>query len=348
MSISPVSNADWDVLLAANSALPSPGERLDVKKLAPLLWNKEGEPSRNTLRAWESDIAEFLIWLEGVTTAPESDPSARGAPAKGPGSSLKDQVPLRALATFLDALSGSVSDFPNGLADMLAAYRKYTSGQGNPLRTHSLNRRITTMAKLAVTAIRQGWAREMAPRPSAKIERSWGAATDERTLTPTEVKQLLSAPDKGTVRGKRDRALLLVLIETGFHRRQLRELNADQFSVPARTREGAKPTMRGYLRISREDGCGEAVPLSAACTRALSEYLGTGDAADGTDPPMPLFRSLDRRPEHRDERLTVDGIYALVVEYGKEIGLEVTPRLLRRTAQLNTARDIRKKGNQVI
>ena len=76
---------------------------------------------------------------------------------------------------------------------------------------------------------------------------------------------------------------------------------------------------------------------SARCTRALAQYIEASNvvehnAAETQDPAVPLFRSLDRRPRHKQERLTADGIYTLIVEYGNKIGVDVTPRLLRRTA----------------
>jgi hypothetical protein len=75
----------------------------------------------------------------------------------------------------------------------------------------------------------------------------------------------------------------------------------------------------------------QAVPLSRKAADSLAGYLTM--AGHGSDPTAPLFRNLDHRPGVRGGRLTPDGVYLVVREYGRTVGSErLTPQQLRRSA----------------
>jgi hypothetical protein len=45
-------HSDWQTRFGADGRLPYADGWLNVRKLAPMLWNKPGVPSPNTLRDW--------------------------------------------------------------------------------------------------------------------------------------------------------------------------------------------------------------------------------------------------------------------------------------------------------
>jgi integrase len=270
------------------------------------------------------------MWLERTTT---SDPSLpiRAAPARGPLSSVKGQIKIGTFAMFLNGVGGKIGTYPSGFPDIIQAFQS-DAQQDSALGERSLYRRITTITKLAGATVRHGWSGD-APPHFAPVQRSWKSAGKERLLTAPEIERLLLAPDD-SARGVRDAALLHLLLETGFHRAELCALNRDQFrALP----EPDSQNPQGALLSIADKGDTTSLKLTSNCARAVMRYLAsTEDPVPQSGKDVPLFRSLDRRPQHNEERLTVDGIYSLVVKYGKMVGLAVTPRLLRRTV---TVRD---------
>jgi integrase/recombinase XerC len=147
---------------------------------------------------------------------------------------------------------------------------------------------------------------------------------------------LLAAPDRSTLGGKRDAALLHVLAETGLHRAQLVALNVEHFDRTGNRLRVPPPQSSSYGSNAdeQEEQTAKPVwrPLSVTCVDLLGTYLDASGHGQ-QDPHAPLFRSLDHRFKHRGGRLKQDAVYKLVSEYGRQIKAAVSPRTLRRTAQ---------------
>ena len=113
--------------------------------------------------------------------------------------------------------------------------------------------------------------------------------TDRSQLTymsRDETDALLTAPDRSTRLGRRDRALLLVAVQTGLRVSELTGLRCRDVVLAA----GAHVRCRGKGRKER------AIPLLPATVAVLREWL----AEVGGDPDDPLFPGPSGRPLSRD------------------------------------------------
>ncbi len=137
-------------------------------------------------------------------------------------------------------------------------------------------------------------------------------------LTIDEVDRLLAAPD-GTVKGKRDRAILELLYATGIRVNEL--IEADLKDVNLRI---------GFFTCQGEAGRARIVPIGKPARVALEEYLYAARASflhkPGSDQEeQALFLN------HRGQRLTRQGLWKILKEYGKQASLDkpLTPHMLR-------------------
>lgn len=141
----------------------------------------------------------------------------------------------------------------------------------------------------------------------------------------------------------RDQAILRLLIENALRRAEVCKLDVRDFEAPARA--GAVGGL--WVRRKGKGSQAERDTLSPACAGAVAAWI---EAAQSTlaerSSEEALFCSLDRRAEHRGERLTADGLYSLVAEWGVAVGVpKLTPHKFRHsaiTAALEAGLDVRK------
>ena len=123
--------------------------------------------------------------------------------------------------------------------------------------------------------------------PQKRFERH-----DVSFLSPEEAEALLAAPDRSTWIGRRDRALLLLALQTGLRVSELTDLRRED----VRLGSTAYVTCRGKGRRTR------STPLTTATVRILREWI-----REIPDPPeAPLF------PGPRGLPLSRDGVRRLV------------------------------------
>lgn len=147
-------------------------------------------------------------------------------------------------------------------------------------------------------------------------------------LTREEVDALLAAPDESTWAGRRDRALLLVAVQTGLRVSELICLNHEDVVLG----NGAHVRCKGKGRKER------STPLRKEVTKALSEWLHENP----NEPTSPVF------PNARGVRFTRNGIGYLLSSQAKTAQgkcpslnkKRVTPHVLRHT----TAMDLLQQG----
>lgn len=146
--------------------------------------------------------------------------------------------------------------------------------------------------------------------PVAGVKRPRGNGNEGKTpaLGDHQARALLDAPDPGTLKGKRDRAMLAVLLYHGLRREELCLLKVrdihDRRGVP-------------HLRIHGKGNKLRHVPLHSASAERLYTYLeaaGHGSAADA-----PLFQPIQKtgRP------MTGDGVYKCVRNYAARAGIAI-------------------------
>ncbi len=145
-------------------------------------------------------------------------------------------------------------------------------------------------------------------------------------LTEQESAAIVAAPDTGTWIGRRDRAILLLAIQTGLRNREITSLRRHDVQLDA----GAHVRCLGKGRKTR------CTPLRRELTALLREWLSErgGDSGD------PIF------PSSRGGSLSADALQRLVSRHAATArrscpslsGKTVTPHTLRHTAAMDLLR----------
>lgn len=149
---------------------------------------------------------------------------------------------------------------------------------------------------------------------------------DKRNVTflnPTEVDALIAAPDQSTWEGRRDKALLLLAVQTGLRVSELTGLNCSDITLGA----GANLRCEGKGRKQR------IVPLTEPVEAMLQSWL----FERAGQPAEPLF------PSRRGRRLSRDAIALRLSTHAGTAaegcpslrGRKIHPHVLRHTCAMN-------------
>jgi integrase/recombinase XerC len=131
-------------------------------------------------------------------------------------------------------------------------------------------------------------------------------------------REMLQIPDRRTIKGIRDYAILRLLWDNALRRNEICSLDVGDFDKFGRL------SILGKGKIQKSQ-----IDLSPATTIAISQWL----AAKGNyRPDDPLFTSLDRRSQ--GHRLDGSTIYRLVREFSEAAGIDkiVSPHRIRHSA----------------
>lgn len=136
-------------------------------------------------------------------------------------------------------------------------------------------------------------------------------------LSIVEIDHLIDAPDRSTLQGKRDYALLEVLYGTGMRVSELLDLNMEDIHL----------TM-GFVRVFGKGGKERIVPLGGKAIEACTEYINEARREfiqKVSTPVEALFVNM------RGGRLTRQGCWKILKKYATEANLkkELTPHILR-------------------
>lgn len=183
----------------------------------------------------------------------------------------------------------------------------------------TINRRMSAVMSLVRFARRVG-ATDADPSDSVDAEKVV-AYRDTRGVVAEEARRLLRQPDRDTLKGKRDFALLLLLLENALRRAEICGLINEDFE-PDRKSIWIHGKGRGTQR--------ERVTLSSNGVAALESYLQAADRS--TERSAPLFINVS--PAAYGRGLTTDGLYKIVREVAESAGLSgrLSPHRLRHTA----------------
>ena len=102
-------------------------------------------------------------------------------------------------------------------------------------------------------------------------------------LTEEEAQAMLRAPDRRTLQGKRDYAILLTLVTTGLRKAEICGLKVGDLKT---YRNQAVVDVVGKGQKFRR------IPLNSGTLLAIKDYLKATE--NGTDPGHPLFRTLGK------------------------------------------------------
>jgi integrase/recombinase XerD len=197
-------------------------------------------------------------------------------------------------------------------------YRSELESRG--LSASSLNVHLSAVRKLAAEAADNAL---LAPELAAGIAKVHGAkrlgTRAGNWLTPEEATAMLNAPDRSTLIGCRNRALLALLLGCGLRRAELVSLDADRLQL--RDSRWVIPDLQGKGNRLR------TVPVPAWVKVIVDEWLDRAAITEG-----PVFRPLNKAGRILEGRVSEDTVWNVVRQYGARLGKPgFAPHDLRRT-----------------
>jgi integrase/recombinase XerC len=241
--------------------------------------------SENTRLAYEKDVVLFFKWATG--NKPTSD-------------------------IVLEFLHLEKSD----AVTLVLRYKAHLIRKG--LAEATVNRRLAALKSLVAMGRKMGHCvYSLEDIKAEKVQRY----RDTTGISPEEFKRVLSVPDRDTLQGKRDYALLRLLWGNALRRNEISQLNIGDFNQNARTL-----LIRGKGKGSQT----EAIDLSRATKDALAIWLEASH--DGRPNDAPLFIALDFC--NYGHRLTGESIRRTVVGACIAAGINkrMSPHRIRHSA----------------
>ena len=177
----------------------------------------------------------------------------------------------------------------------------------------TVNRRISSLRAFYEYKLDKG---VVGSNPFNKLKSSKAEARDISYLTVEEVFALLELPDDSP-KGVRDRALLEFMYGTGIRVTELVRMKCEDLSL-----------RMNFATIRDANGESRIVPLGHYAHDALDDYLKRAyTVLKGSELEPEDYLFINRS----GECLTRQGIWKILKEYGKKIGVEdkMTPQVLR-------------------
>ena len=141
-------------------------------------------------------------------------------------------------------------------------------------------------------------------------------------LTEEEAQAILRVPDRRTLQGKRDYAILLTLLTTGLRKAEICSLKVEDLKT---YRNQAVIDVIGKGQRFRR------IPLKTETLLAIKDYYkATGN---GTDPGHPLFQTLGKHGPYQERDLTPKAVDSLIKSAAKRalIQKRIHPHVMRHT-----------------
>jgi site-specific recombinase XerD len=200
---------------------------------------------------------------------------------------------------------------------MVQQYRARLEAGG--LAPSTINVRLAAIRKLAGEAADNGW---LAPELAAGIRRVRGArrlgVRMGNWLTREQAGQLLGAPDASTLKGKRDRLLLALLMGCGLRRQEAVALTFEH--IQQREGRWAIVDLQGKGHRIR------TVPMPAWAKVFLDDWAQAAGLSSGR-----VLRAVNKAGRIPRAGMTPQSVFLTVQCYARQLGLPVAPHDLRRT-----------------
>jgi integrase/recombinase XerD len=130
-------------------------------------------------------------------------------------------------------------------------------------------------------------------------------------LSDAQARHLLAAPDAESLKGKRDRAMIAVLLFHAVRREEVVKLKVKDLQM----RQGVL-----HFRISGKRDKIRYLPVNAEALRLIDEYLEL--AGHGSEKGGALFRPVKNNTTGTlKKHLHPDSLYQIVVAYAEQVGL---------------------------
>lgn len=195
-------------------------------------------------------------------------------------------------------------------------YRKHLESRA--MSASAVNLHLTAIRKLAREAAANGLLshESAAAIVGVKGHRQKGVRTGT-WLSPEQAKALLDAPPPDTLRGKRDRALLALLLGCGLRRDELASLVWDR--VAKREDRWVIADIEGKGNRIR------SVPMPRWAKSAMDRWTAASGIREGL-----FFRAINQKGEVGNG-LTAQAVYLIVRGYADQLVIRIAPHDLRRT-----------------
>jgi site-specific recombinase XerD len=184
----------------------------------------------------------------------------------------------------------------------------------------TVNVRLAAVRRLAYEAADTGL---LTPDLAAGIRRVKGArrlgTRLGNWLTADEARSLWQLPDRHSAKGKRDRAILAVLLGCGLRRRELTKLTLDHLQ--------RREDHWAIVDLVGKGGHIRTVPMPDWVKKAVDDWLSVAPIRQGH-----LFRCICRKGAVWGSGITEKVVWHVVREYAAKLGLsKLAPHDLRRS-----------------
>ena len=141
-------------------------------------------------------------------------------------------------------------------------------------------------------------------------------------LTEEEAQAILRVPDRRTMQGKRDYAILFTLLTTGLRKAKICSLKVADLKT---YRNQAVIDVIGKGKRFRR------IPLKAETLLAIKDYLKA--TRNGIEPTHPLFQTLGKHGPYEEKGLTPKAVDCLIKSTAKKalIQKRIHPHVIRHT-----------------
>jgi len=216
-----------------------------------------------------------------------------------------------------DALTASESD--------VQAYLGARLSQGSSHR--SISRLLSSLRSFYQYLVREG---DLSSDPTQHLDRPKPSRPLPKSLSESDVDQLLNAPDASLVVEHRDLAMLEVLYASGLRVSELVGLTLPQLSLN-----------QGIVRVFGKGGKERLVPLGEAAIETVTDYLGATRQALLKDRQSDVLF-----PSNRGKVMTRQTFWYRIKIYAKRAGIDpnLSPHTLRHafaTHLINHGADLR-------
>jgi integrase/recombinase XerD len=216
-----------------------------------------------------------------------------------------------------DALTASESD--------VQAYLGARLSQGSSHR--SISRLLSSLRSFYQYLVREG---DLSSDPTQHLDRPKPSRPLPKSLSESEVDQLLNAPDSSVVVEHRDLAMLEVLYASGLRVSELVGLTLPQLSLN-----------QGVVRVFGKGGKERLVPLGEAAIETVTDYIGSTRQALLRDRQSDVLF-----PSNRGKVMTRQTFWYRIKIYAKRAGIDpnLSPHTLRHafaTHLINHGADLR-------
>ena len=141
-------------------------------------------------------------------------------------------------------------------------------------------------------------------------------------LTEEEAEAILRVPDRRTLQGKRDYAILLTLLTSGLRKAEICNLKVGDLKT---YRNQAVIDVIGKGQKFRR------IPLHLEALVAIKDYLKS--SGNGVDPDGPVFKTLGKHGPYEERGLTSKAVDCLIKSLAKKalIQKRIHPHVIRHT-----------------